>query len=422
LRLIVEGLFGIRFKLLDGEIQVAPNFPPEWDSASINVPDAALDYRRNNQTERFHFRCDAKADRIFSIPLRSTEVESVYLNKNLAEYSIEPGIGSSKLVVKSNQPGNIDLEVNYVSKSLPKLTYPKFVTLEELIELKIDKGIIIEIKDPSRCLSGMKQNKMSVNAQVIGIPGNHTVFVRIKEGSWDGWLAADMIIDKKPPVTITDHGNGKNFSPLDISRYFNSSLAELHKLEYWNPRPKGYSFMVDLNGRFDWDWNHAGYNKIVVDDNVLRSSGGVYLTNNGIPFSTPEKGSNAACVSIWKNFPEELSFRLSGRGTELAVFFIGVTNPMQSRVENARFTVEYSDGTEEKVSLINPDNFDDWLVASVQQENETQYFSEYNHGIIQHIPLNASRDLKALKVRAIANEVIVGILGISIRVAGKQSN
>ena len=41
--------------------------------------------------------------------------------------------------------------------------------------------------------------------------------------------------------------------------------------------------------------------------------------------------------------------------------------------------------------LINPDNFDDWLVAAVQQENETQYFSDYNHGIIQRIPLNPSK-------------------------------
>jgi hypothetical protein len=65
--------------------------------------------------------------------------------------------------------------------------------------------------------------------------------------------------------------------------------------------------------------------------------------------------------------------------------------------------------------MINPDNFDDWLVASVQQENETQYFSDFNHGIIQRIPLNSSKQLKALKVRAVANEVIVGILGISVQ-------
>ena len=173
--------------------------------------------------------------------------------------------------------------------------------------------------------------------------------------------------------------------------------------------------MTDINGRFGWDWNQAGYKKIVIDDNVFRSCGGEYISDSGITFYTPGKGQNAACVSIWENFPEELSISLSGRGTELAVFFIGVTNPMQSRVENAGFTVGYSDGTEEKVSLVNPVNFDDWLVAAVQQENETEYFSDYNHGIIQRLTLNPSKKLKSFKVRAIANEVIVGVLGLSVR-------
>jgi hypothetical protein len=415
LRLIVEGLFGLRFNLLDGEILVAPSFPSDWNSASLKVPDAALKYERKDQTEIFRFQCDIKAERIFSIPLHSTEIADVYINKNSAEYFIEPGIGSSKLIVKSNQVGLIELQVSYISNPIPKLVFPRYVSAGERVAFQVDRGLITEIKDPSVCLHGISQNKLSVNAEIGGIPGNHTVFIRVKDRKWDGWLAADMIIVKKTNEVKTTTGSGKSFIPVDISDNFNISLSEIHKLEYWNPRPKGYSFMADFNGRFGWDWNHAGYQKIVIDDNVLRSSGGEYFTENGIPFSTPEKGSNAACVSIWKNFPEELSFRLSGRGAELAVFFIGVTNPMQSRVENARFTVEYSDGTEERVALVNPDNFDDWLVAAVQQENETQYFSDYNHGIIQRISLNPSRDLKALKVRAIANEVIVGILGISIR-------
>ena len=170
-----------------------------------------------------------------------------------------------------------------------------------------------------------------------------------------------------------------------------------------------------LNGRFGWDWNQAGKNKIVIDDSNLRSSGGRYITEKGIPFFTPEEGQNVACVSMWDNFPEETTFDLSGKGRELAIFFIGITNPMQSRVENAQFVVEYSDGSEERMSLINPVNFDDWLVAAVQQENETEYFSDYNHAIIQRIPVNPSKELKSLKVRAVANEVIVGILGISVQ-------
>ncbi len=415
LRLIVEGLFGIRFNLLDSKILVAPNFPLEWEHANLKVADASLEYQRKDQKEIFYFQSDAKANRIFSIPLRSSKIKDVYLNNHTVEYRIEPGIGSSKLIVESQQTGDIKLEINYASKPLSKLAYQRNVSSGQRIEFRIDRGLITEIKDPSRCLNGIKQSKMTINAEVNGIPGNHTVFIRIKDRDWDGWLAADIIIDKKPHVIKTTRGNGKSFRPVDISSYFNIHLNEIHKLEYWNPRPKGYSIMAKLNGRFGWDWNQAGSGKVVVDDSKLRSCGGEYVTDNGIRFLTPGKGHNAACISIWENFPDETSFRLSGKGKELAVFFIGVTNPMQSRVENARFTVEYSDGTEEKVSLINPVNFDDWLVAAVQQKNETQYFSDYNHGIIQRIPLDPFKELKALKVRAIANEVITGILGISIR-------
>jgi len=414
LRLIVEGLFGIRFNLLDGQILISPNFPAAWDSARINVPDASLDYIRKDQVEKLHFRSDAAAQRIFTLPLRSTELTDVIINNKPAEYSIEPGIGYSKLIIKSNHSGNIDLEISTISKPVPQLMYPRNVLSGEQIIFKVDRGQITEIKDHSRCLSRVKQNQTLVNAEINGVPGNHTVFIRVKEGIWDAWLAADMIISKNPVAKTRAHETGKEFSPVDISGYFNTSLSEIHKLEYWNPRPEGYSFMTNLNGRFGWDWNHAGYREVVVDDSKLRSANGDYFSDKGIPFFTPAHGKNVACVSIWENFPKEISFRLSGKGTELAIFFIGVTNPMQSQVENATFIVEYTDGTTEKVSLINPDNFDDWLVAAVQQKNETQYFSDFNHGIVQRIPLDPAKELKTLKVKAIANEVIVGILGISI--------
>lgn len=414
LRLIVEGLFGIQFKLLDDKILIAPNFPSEWDSARLKVPDASIEYQREGHKETFAFQSKTPATRIFSVPLRSTKIERVLLNNNAVEYHIEPGIGTSNLIVASNQTGNINLEVKHAANPVPKLKYQKNISEGERIHIQTDRGVITEIKDPSGCLKEIIQNKAVVSAEVHAVPGYNTVFIRVKEGDWDGWLPADLIIDKERVADRTTTLSVEGFDPVDISDHFNSSLEEIHNQEYWKPRPEGYAIMANLNGRFGWDWNHGGLKKTIVNDEKLRNSGGKYVADNGIPFSTPEKGKNAACVSIWENFPEEISFDLSGKGKELAIFFIGVTNPMQSRVENARFSVEYTDGTKEIVSLVNPVNFDDWLVASVQQENETQYFSDYNHGIIQRIPIDPTKDLKALKVRAIANEVILGILGISI--------
>jgi hypothetical protein len=88
---------------------------------------------------------------------------------------------------------------------------------------------------------------------------------------------------------------------------------------------------------------------------------------------------------------------------------------MQSSVENGRFVVRYADGSEAVTALVNPENFDDWLVAATQRRNETVQFSDYNHAIVQRIRLEPTKTLKSLEISGTANEVIVGVLGVSIR-------
>jgi len=66
------------------------------------------------------------------------------------------------------------------------------------------------------------------------------------------------------------------------------------------------------------------------------------------------------------------------------------------------------------VSLILPENIDDWLIPAIQSENETFYFSDYNHAIVQRIKLKGEKELKCIKFEAVANEVILGVMGVSI--------
>jgi len=42
LRALVEGLFGVRFHLLDGLIRVAPNLPREWEQAELTTAAVAV--------------------------------------------------------------------------------------------------------------------------------------------------------------------------------------------------------------------------------------------------------------------------------------------------------------------------------------------------------------------------------------------
>jgi hypothetical protein len=413
LRLIVEGLFGVRFNLLQNEISISPALPAEWPTAWMKAPDLELAYERQGRTEVLKIQCGTPATRILRLPMRASRVEAVLLNGQPCAYRLDPAIGRCVIEVRTEQTGCLELAVTHGKKSIPSLVYPHSVPAGGRWAVAVKGGTIVEYKDPSSALQTPRHRPRRLSGLAAGRPGWHTVFVRCQKDHWDGWLAADFSI-VEPAVAAGTPCPAQAFTPVDISPWLNVSLAEIHGQEFLEPRPKGYSIMTRANGRFGWDWNAGGFNSVVVDDARLRQCGGRFATDAGLAFAVAQTGPNAACVSIWENFPEAIAFPLSGRARELAVFLIGVTNPMQSRVENARLEVHYADGGQESVALVNPDNFDDWLNAAVQTQNETVYFSDHNHGLVQRVPLDPARALHSLRVRAVANEVIVGVLAVSI--------
>lgn len=418
LRLVVEGLFGIRFRLLDDTIEIAPGFPACWTHANIKLKDISLSYFREGCQENFAVYCATKACKKIKLPLRSTLIEEVLLNGTPVKYEIEAAINSSFFIVKTEITGFFHLQIMHGGEPVPTIAYPNMIVNGNDIIVEASRGKIIECLDTGRILENIVLSGSKLHAKINVGPGSHTVFVLVRDGEYAAWLAADLVVEKKPVPEMTTplkKSLKHKFETLDISRYFNCSLTEIHTLEYRSPRPKGYSIGVRLNGRYAWDWNHCGHNAVQVDDTALRQARGAFSSPSGIGFAAPKKGPNVACASLWDNFPSIIEIPLKGKALELAVFFIGVTNPMQGRVENARFTVAYRDRSKQVVNLIHPENFDDWLNAALQTQNETVYFSDYNHGIVQIINLKPEKELVKISIEAIANEIIIGLLGISIR-------
>ncbi|MFH1969719.1 MAG: hypothetical protein ABIJ53_05310, partial [Verrucomicrobiota bacterium] len=417
LRLIVEGLFGIRFHLLDDIIEIAPNFPSDWTHANIKLKDISFDYCREGNREDFTIYCEEKACKKIRVPLRSTQIENVLLNSESATYKIEAAVNSCHLIVETKTTGLVHLQVIHGKESLPTISYPSNTFTDNRLVVEASKGAIIDYQDPSGTLKNIFVRHNKLYASVKAESGAHAMFIRVKADQFDAWLAANFLVEEKAVVQkaiSSAKSTSHKFKPLDISRYFNSSPVEIHAQEYRTPRPKGYSIGVRLNGRYAWDWSQGGHNAVQVDDTALRQAKGLFRSPSGIGFLIPKKGPRVACASLWDNFPSVIQIPLKGKALALALFFIGVTNPMQSRVNNASFTVTYRDSSKQSVNLVNPDNFDDWLNAALQTQNETVYFSDYNHGIVQRINLEPGKDLAKIAIEAIANEVIIGLLGISI--------
>ena len=415
LRMVIEGLWGIRFHLLDDLIDITPCLHGSWDSSSLKLKDLSLNYYRNGKIENFDIYTANSARKRIKIPLKSTILEDIWLNGEPIDYKIEANINSCAAVVETTLTGRLELQVFHGETALPELKTNNFVTFSgnELL-IEVTNGEIVNWTIEGATLSNVKISADKMSAKVEGEPGYYSCFVQVKAGDYLSYLALDFTLtaplaEAKPK--LTDYEKIKH---IDISKSFNCDLPSIHKLEYRSPRPEGYSIGVRLNGRYAWEWNHCGHNALEVDERQLRAANGLFKLESGLSFVTPGNGPNVVCASIWDNFPTAVDIPLKGKGSELVIFFIGTTNAMQNGVENGSFMVSYTDGSKEEVHLIHPQNFDDWLVPALQRENESFYFSNYNHGLVQRISLNPDKELAKLTIQAVANEVIIGVLGVAL--------
>jgi len=412
LRAVVEGLFGIRCNMLDESITIAPGFPRDWEHASISLQDISLHYGRKGEQETFDIFCDRPGRKKIRIPMRSGNVEAVMLDGQLTDYAVKAAPNASFITVETDKVGRFRLRVIHGAEKVPSLNFMGKVFAGNDIAFEVQNGELIEVLDLGGALENITTVGSIVYAKAKDMAGHHTLFLKVRHGEYEAYLAADYEILRKKTALVPL--TSKPFVPVDISAHFNCKMMELHEQEYLSPRPEGYSIGVFPNGRYAWEWNHCGHNALCVDDAKLRASGGKVTTRSGIEFLTPAEGDNIACVSLWDNFPSELTIPLEGCGQELALMFISSTNCMQTQVENVRITVTYEDGQTVTASLVYPYNIDDWMVPALQKENEIFYFSDFNHATVQRLRLDPAKKLANVKVEAIANEVIMGVMGISI--------
>jgi hypothetical protein len=183
----------------------------------------------------------------------------------------------SYLVIETDQGGEFALDITTQGNAINKLNYCSTVNANDQVTIKAPQGEILQIKDPSGSLENIQHDNHTITADVIGQPGSHTIFIRVKQNDWDAWLPADLTVAQPAKPELKTVG-GCTFQAIDIADQFNMSLTDIHQQEYWSPRPKGYSIMSCLNGRFGWSWNHAGKYNVKVDDSALRDCGGTWKT------------------------------------------------------------------------------------------------------------------------------------------------
>jgi hypothetical protein len=187
-----------------------------------------------------------------------------------------------------------------------------------------------------------------------------------------------------------------------------------------------------------------------IDDSGLRKRAGEkneIIIEQKIPLATPSQihAKNIVFTSQWNHYPKEVLMPLSGRSSHAYFLMAGSTNPMQSQMTNGEIIIEYKDGSSDTLELKNPENWwpieQDYYVDGyafttgapkplrvyLKTGEDSRTFNRFitikgfsNRGIdggaatVLDMPLNSGKELKSLRLRAVANDVVIGLMSVTL--------
>ncbi|MET0464388.1 MAG: DUF4450 domain-containing protein [Chitinophagaceae bacterium] len=240
---------------------------------------------------------------------------------------------------------------------------------------------------------------------------------------------------------------GAFFEKIDLADVQNDRVTNIFKHQYLSPRPTVTTLQLPTQGIGNWAYpliqpavNDSGLQK-------LSAAAGEIKLPQGIPFSyNPDTNQqNISFVSTWDNFPDSVNIALHGKAKQAYFLMAGTTNPMQSHIVNGIIQVNYIDGTTSILSLKNPDNW--WpieqdlyndgyafrtngppplrvhlktglITDSFEKHTSIKGFTnraiDGGAATVLDLPLDESKELKSITVKAVANDVIIGLISLTL--------
>ncbi len=262
----------------------------------------------------------------------------------------------------------------------------------------------------------------------------------------------------RPEAGMIDNWGGNaapdtKWETVDLSGAFNDQVMNIFKQRYLSPRSPFPTLQLPVNGIGNWVHLKIQAN---IDDGGLRRLAGnrnEIRLPQGIPFATPGRAGdkNILFTSQWDNYPDSAVVALTGRAGHVYLLMAGSTNPMQSRMTNGVIYIKYRDGSEDSLELKNPENW--WPIEEdyysdgyafttdapkpyrlylktgeitrdyhrfITIEGDQDKKGITNYGIdggaatVLDLPLDGSKELKELTLKALANDVVIGLMGLTL--------
>lgn len=414
-RVLIQGLYGILPDAMNGRLLVKPGLPSSWPFASLHTPDIDFDFKHTNEAVTSYtiiHRLPAVRTLELQFPAQRSEVAKLTVN---------------------GKPATWTLVENSITRPVLSVMVP--ASSDEKVEINIEWGGEV-LGSPTK-------------SQIEATPAEAPVrFVPMQQGDMKWWAPVDN------PMAA-DRGNSTQFSafakvnsskcePVVMDEQFNSAVTDIFRNEYLSPRSPYTTLQIPKQGI--GEWCHP-LHTVDIDDSGLRSSvqKGVLNTKLGVPFRTPAEGQNIAFTSLWDNYPDSLTVSLKGKASRAYLLMAGSTNHMQCHIDNGLIRVYYKDGTCDKMALRNPDNwapiehifFEDGMAFNrhapalyrlrLKTGEVSNNFGEElgfpgasreldgGGAILLEMPLNPDKKLSHLVLETLSNDVVIGLMGITLQ-------
>ncbi len=435
-RAVVEGLFGYSPDLPNNIVRISPQFPVEWDHASIRTPDFSLEFQRTGNSASCRVELGRPAPMDVSLPVRAGKTARVTLDGAPAEWEARAGFGESVVVLKVPAAKSAVIEVSW-RNPLP-VAQPVLIEGHSGDRVTLSSGgaVITGFEDPQGVLAGARIAGGSIEGTLTRNTGHHLVIATVRTGETEQRrlfkikvtdAEADAALGAKTDPTIPQ---GAAWNCVDMSGTRNGDIRTIFQQRYLSPRPNTCSLRLAVDGYLMWQSVlETDAEPPAIDlDNIpkLLGAGGCISTPQGVPFAW-NGDRNIAFTSRWDNWPRRVTVPVGLAGEAVWFLVCGSTNPMQVRIANAALRMDYADGAVEKLDLVPPFNF--WMLSpynGVDYNYQRDAFSLPRkppatvqlggncRAVLLSWRLRPGAALQSVTLEALSQEVVIGLMGVTV--------
>ena len=454
-RVFIQGLYGILPDALNGRLVINPGFPEAWPFAELKTPDLTFSYTQEGMADRY------KVIQAFEKPLalelrvraRMDKISRVTVNGNPVKWELSDAVvGYPLLSIQAPASELADVFIEWAGQPLntkdlsQRGAYKPSDSFETMFA-----QTILEVSDPQQVLDkAVLKTSGSTNrvtGNITGVSGHRTLFVKLNQGDLSWWqpVPVEVLAEKKATEPAFANVDAKRCEPVVMDELFNSSVTDIFRNKYLTPRSPYTTLQLPKQGIGEWCHPKTMAD---IDDSGVRAkvNQGLLQTSVNVPFRTPAVGQNISFTSLWDNYPNEMEIPLSGKASRAYLLMAGSTNHMQCHIANGVIRIYYSDGTFEEVELINPENWcpieQDFFVDDIafkleaprpyrlhlrtglvsdNLERDLGIKGVYGRsidggaGILLDFKLNPKKKLKRLTLETLSNDVVIGIMALTLQ-------